>query len=66
MSNLISHPKQKQAINLDAVGSIYHSGLVSTKIAFIYSAVTDDYEQEVEWKFETVKEADEVYNKILD
>jgi hypothetical protein len=66
MSNLISHPKQKSAVNLDSVGGIYHDAGKSKGIFFSYPAMNDENEFDIIWNFDTKEEASEVYNKILD
>jgi hypothetical protein len=66
MSNLISHPEQCQAVNLDTVVSVFHQAGISKKIWFSYPAISIDSELEVTWEFKTKEEAGIVYNKILD
>ena len=65
MSNLISHPKQSRVINLDTVGSVYHRIGISPVILFTYPPASGEYESEVQWEFETIKEAGQVYDKII-
>ena len=65
MSNLICHAKQKTAINLDNVSSIYHSP-IHKEIHFSYPAMNNDEISGDVWAFEAQEEADRVYNSILD